>query len=298
MNRSTHFKLGIVGLLIATLSMISCGSSDEPFTLVAAGDIAQCGIADPKDTPAYQTASLVDRILKQAGQNSAVLTLGDNVYYAGLATEYQNCYEPTWGKFKDKTWATPGNHDYGVANAVGYYNYFGDRAGTDRTGYYKQNLDDWTLLALNSNVGADAGSGQMGWVKAQRAGNSGCKIAAWHYPVFTSAARGDNKTMQAIWGELEAQKVDIILQGHEHQYERFAATQSDGAVHATNGIRSFVVGTGGASLSDFAAIKSNSEMRLKNHGVLVLKLYTSRYEWSFQAVNGATLDSGSGTCKS
>lgn len=287
----------LILLLVITLSSCGSNTSDEPYTLISAGDIAQCDIAAPKDTNAFKTANLVERLLAQAGDRTAVLTLGDNVYYTGLLAEYQGCYEATWGKFKSRTWATPGNHDYGVANAVGYFDYFGARAGSSRNGIYKQALGSWSLFALNSNIASDLTSGQMAWLKAEVAANSGCKLAAWHYPVFSSSARGNNATMQAVWDELAAKKVDIVLQSHEHHYERFSPMQSDGSANATNGIRSFVVGTGGAALYDFGAIKPNSEARVKNFGVLVLKLYASRYEWSFQTIDGAILDSGGANCK-
>jgi acid phosphatase type 7 len=299
MRRFNRTSLSIGLMLLVASIQIGCASNtaDEAYTLIVAGDIAQCDIAEPKDTNAFKTASLVERLLAQAGDKAAVLTLGDNVYYTGLLQEYQGCYEATWGKFKHRTWAIPGNHDYGVANAVGYFDYFGARAGPSRTGIYKQELGKWSLFALNSNVAADPASGQMAWLKAGVAANSGCKLAAWHYPVISSSTRGNNATMASVWTELAAKKVDIVLQGHEHLYERFTPMQSDGSADATNGIRSFVVGTGGAALYDFAGTKPNSEARIKNFGVLVLKLYESKYEWSFQTVDGATLDSGSANCK-
>lgn len=299
MSRIKLVSLSIGLMLLVAITQTSCGGnvSDEPYTLIAAGDIAQCDIAAPKDTNAFKTASLVERLLVQAGDKAAVLTLGDNVYYTGMLQEYQGCYEATWGKFKSRTWATPGNHDYGVSNAVGYFDYFGVRAGSNRTGIYKQALGNWSLFALNSNLAADPSSGQMAWLKPEVATNSGCKLAAWHYPVFSSSVRGNNATMQDIWTELAAKKVDIILQGHEHHYERFAPMQSDGSADARNGIRSFVVGTGGAALYDFGVTKPNSEARVKNFGVLVLKLYASRYEWSFHTIDGAILDSGGANCK-
>lgn len=284
-------------LFILTLSSCGSHSNDEPYILISAGDIAQCDIAAPKDTNAFKTASLVERLLAQAGDRAAVLTLGDNVYYTGLLSEYQGCYDATWGKFKSRTWATPGNHDYGVANAVGYFDYFGVRAGPSRSGIYKQALGNWSLFALNSNIAADPASGQMAWLKGELAANSGCKLAAWHYPVVSSSTRGNNPTMQAVWDELAAKKADIVLQGHEHHYERFAPMKSDGSVDTANGIRSFVVGTGGAALYDFGVTKPNSEARIKNFGVLVLKLYATRYEWSFQTIDGAVLDGGSANCK-
>lgn len=299
MNRYKNFSMPIGLMLLAAMTQISCGgsTSDEPFTLITAGDIAQCDTAAPKDTNAFKTASLVESLLSKAGERAAVLTLGDNVYYTGLLSEYQGCYEGTWGKFKSRTWAIPGNHDYGVANAVGYFDYFGARAGTNRTGIYKQDLGKWSLFALNSNIAAETGSGQMAWLKAEVSANSGCKLAAWHHPVVSSSIRGNNSIMQAIWSELATRKVDIILQGHEHHYERFAPMQSDGLGNASSGIRSFVVGTGGAALYDFGSTKPMSEARIKDFGVLVLKLYPSRYEWSFMTIDGAILDSGSASCK-
>lgn len=296
------FSLGSLSkgfMLLVAFALTSCGdnTSDQPYTLIAAGDIAQCDIASPKDTNAYKTANLVERLLAQAGDKAAVLTLGDNVYYTGMLQEYQGCYEATWGKFKSRTWATPGNHDYGVANAVGYFDYFGSRAGPNRTGLYKESLGSWSLFALNSNIAADPASGQMTWLKSEVATSSGCKLAAWHFPVVSSSIRGNNATMQSAWTELAAKKVDIVLQGHEHHYERFAPIQSDGTADVTSGIRSFVVGTGGAALYDFGATKPNSEARIKNFGVLVLKLYASRYEWSFHTVDGTVLDSGGASCK-
>lgn len=294
------YVFSAIGLMLTiALSLTSCGgnAADEPYTLIAAGDIAQCDIALPKDTNAFKTATLVESLLAQAGDRAAVLTLGDNVYYTGMLQEYQSCYEGTWGKFKSRTWATPGNHDYGVANAVGYFDYFGARAGSNRSGLYKQDLGKWNLLAMNSNIASDANSGQMSWLKVELAASSGCKLAAWHYPVISSSTRGNNSTMQSIWTELASKKVDIILQSHEHLYERFAPMQSDGSADAANGIRSFVVGTGGASLYDFGTSKPNSEARIKNFGVLVLKLFPSRYEWAFHSVDGGISDSGSANCK-
>jgi acid phosphatase type 7 len=298
-KRTHFFSIASVLLLAIAFTLTSCGgnAADEPYTLIAAGDIAQCDAGLPKDSTSFKTANLVERLLAQAGDRAAVLTLGDNVYYAGHLSEFQSCYEGTWGKFKSRTWAIPGNHDYGVANAAGYFDYFGTRAGTNRSGFYKQDLGKWNLLAMNSNIATDANSGQMSWLKAELAANSGCKLAAWHYPVISSSTRGNNSTMQPIWDELAAKKADIILQGHEHLYERFAPMQSNGNGDAVNGIRSFVVGTGGASLYDFGTTKPNSVARIRDFGVLVMKLYPSRYEWAFHTVDGGIADGGSADCK-
>jgi acid phosphatase type 7 len=264
--------------------------------LIVAGDIAQCILAasDPA-LPARKTAELVKTLLAKYGDQAQVLTLGDNVYNTGTTTEFENCYKPTWGQFIANTWATPGNHDYGVPKATGYYDYFGSAAGIDQKGYYTKRLGSWTIYSLNSNVPADDASEQSLWLSSQLSKDQGCKLAAWHYPLFTSAPRGDNPTMRAIWAKLDAAKFDAILQGHEHQYERFAPRKADGSL--AEGVRSFVVGTGGASLTGFQTPQLGSLVRSSTFGVLVLKLEADRYEWSFIDTASNILDSGTARCR-
>lgn len=264
--------------------------------LIVAGDIAQC-LLDPSDPslPARKTADLVKTLLARYGDQAQVLTLGDNVYNSGTMAEFSNCYQPTWGQFLSRTWASPGNHDYALTNATDYFNYFGSGAGGDQKGYYTKTLGAWTIYSLNSNIPADDASVQSQWLSGQLVKESGCRLAAWHYPVFSSAPRGDNPTMRSIWSKLDAAKFDAVLQGHEHQYERFAPKKADGSL--AEGIRSFVAGTGGASLTGFQTPRAGSEARSSTYGVLLLKLEPDRYEWSFIDTASNIIDSGTARCR-
>jgi acid phosphatase type 7 len=268
-----------------------------PWEIIAAGDIAQCGTLLPADAVVEKTAKLVERQLSQVGSNTNVLTLGDNVYNVGLLTEYKNCYEPTWGRFLSKTFATPGNHDYGTANAVGYYDYFGASAGPDRNGYYRIDRNGWTIFALNSQTDASNTSAQMQWLKSQLTTAQPCVAAAWHYPVFTSAVRKDNTTMVAVWDVLDKAKADIVLQGHEHHYEKFAPMTATGTVMDTDGIRSFVVGTGGASLNVFAGNRTGSQAQIGAHGVMRLSLSAGIAKWRFIDITDTVRDQGEIACR-
>ncbi len=265
--------------------------------IIAAGDIAQCGTSLPADVMAEKTAKLVERQLALGGDNTNVLTLGDNVYNVGLLAEYQYCYAPTWGRFLSKTFAVAGNHDYGTANAVGYYDYFGAAAGADRKGYYRVDRNGWTVLALNSLADASPTSDQMKWLKTQLSTAQPCIAAAWHYPVFTSSVRGDNTTMLAIWDVLDKAKADVVLQGHEHHYEKFSPMTAAGDVVATDGIRSFVVGTGGASLNVFAKVRTGSQLQIGQHGVIKLSLSSGNAKWQFMDVTDKVWDQGELTCR-
>jgi acid phosphatase type 7 len=297
---SSALSLSVLGLGLLN----ACGGGSTAVTLtnnnvvapkvfIVAGDIAQCPSTGPVGTAAEQTATLVKTLLNTYGAESQVLTLGDNVYNVGSAKEYSDCYEPTWGAFKARTLATPGNHDYGLGNASAYFDYFGAAAGGDRKGYYAKQFDQWSVVSINSNIAVDATSEQMQWLKTSTFSN--CKLAVWHHPLFTSATRGSNKFMAPIWEQLDSAKFDIVFQGHEHHYERFAQKKSDGTLAA--GIRSFVVGTGGASLSNFNTPVEGSEMRISSFGVVVLKLYNNRYEWEFIDPQNKVLDSGSANCR-
>lgn len=293
----------IVCLIFINFLASSCGGSAgvpnqgaSTKYLIVAGDIAQCtlDVVDPL-LPARKTAELVKTLLTKYGDQAQVLTLGDNVYQTGTPAEYANCYQPTWGQFLSRAWATPGNHDYGEGNANGYYRYFGSAAGTDQKGYYTKSLGAWTIYSLNSSTLSDEASEQSQWLTGQLPKDRGCRLAAWHFPLFTSALRGDNPIMRSIWQKLDLAKFDAILQGHEHQYERFAPKKSDGSL--AEGIRSFVVGTGGASLAPFQAPQVGSEVRASTYGVLLLKLDSDRYEWSFIDTSSNIIDSGAARCR-
>ena len=271
------------------------GVPGETFTVVAAGDIAQCAGVSAAQSSAAKTAALV------TPGDVFVLTLGDQVYEDGTDAEYANCFHPTWGALKDRIRPAPGNHDYQTADAAGYYNYFGAQAGPDRRGYYSFDRGDWHFISLNSLIDVSPQSAQYRWLQADLAQSSGklCTIAYWHYPAFNSGiAYGSILAMRPMFEALHAAGVEIVLSGHEHLYERFAPQTADGTADTARGVRQFVVGTGGRALNPFGRILPNSEFRSSNDwGVLRLTLGPGSYSWQFMAVGkAAPLDSGSTSC--
>ena len=210
--------------------------------LVGAGDIASCGSSGDE-----ATAALLDGI---AG---TVFTTGDNVYESGTASEFANCYGPSWGRHRARTRPVPGNHDWNTANAQGYRDYFGFGPGPL---WYSYNLGNWHVVVLDSNCGnvggCGAGSAQHTWLVNDLAADTrACTVALWHHPRFSSGGEhGSSNATAAFWTALYADGAEVILNGHDHDYERFAP-QNPSAVADPNGIREFVVGTGGKSFYAF-----------------------------------------------
>jgi hypothetical protein len=265
--------------------------SDPVF--VGAGDIASCLSSGDE-----ATANLLDSI---AG---TVYTLGDNAYDSGTADEFDNCYNPSWGRYKARTKPSVGNHEYTTRGASGYFGYFGAAAGDPSQGYYSYDLGAWHIVALNSmceNVGGcGATSPMVTWLKGDLADNpSSCTLAYWHHPVFSSGSEhGNDPKMIPSWDALYAAGADVVLSGHDHDYERFAPQTSSGVDDPARGIREFVVGTGGKSHYTFGTIRANSEVRNSNtYGVLKLTLHPSSYDWQFVPEAGKSFsDSGTGSC--
>jgi len=265
--------------------------------LVGAGDIASCGL--PGDEA---TALLLDDIYF-GGAQGLVFTAGDNSQESGTPQEFADCYDQSWGRHKDRTRPAAGNHDYLTESASGYFNYFGAAAGESQKGYYSYDLGDWHIVVINSNCpeagGCGVGSAQEEWLRADlTARPAACTLAYWHHPRFSSGQHGNSTSIQAIWQALYDLGADVVLAGHDHGYERFAPLDGDGNSDPLNGIRGFVVGTGGASLRGFDDIQPNSEVRNSDTlGVLKLTLHSTSYDWEFVAEAGKTFtDSGSGTC--
>jgi hypothetical protein len=229
-----------------------------------------------------------------------VFTTGDNVYENGSASEYNNCYHPSWGRHRWRTTPSAGNHEYATAGAAGYFGYFGAAAGNPSTGYYSYNLGDWHIIVLNSNIARGAGSAQEQWLRADLAANPAqCTLAIWHHPRFSSgAAHGSDTSVAALWNALYQAGAEIVLNGHEHTYERFGPQTPAAAADPVNGIRQFIVGTGGKSHYGFATVQPNSQVRNgTTYGVLKLTLSAGSYTWQFIPIAGQTFtDSGSGTC--
>lgn len=258
-----------------------------PPVLVGAGDIADCLL-----TADSTTAALLDTI------PGLVFTAGDNAYPSGTLAEYTLCYDPTWGRHKKRTRPSPGNHEYNSLG-VGYYAYFGQLAGDAGVGYYSYDFAGWHIISLNSNVPMSAGSAQEQWLRADLALHlAPCTLAYWHHPRFSSGTtHGNSTSVRPLWQALYDAHAEVVVSGHEHNYERFAPQQPDGTADPTNGVREFVVGTGGASHYAFGSPIANSEVRNNtSYGVIKLTLNPTGYAWEYITTTGAVADSGSGTC--
>jgi 3',5'-cyclic AMP phosphodiesterase CpdA len=232
-----------------------------------------------------------------------VLTLGDNQYENGTLAKFHRSYDRSWGRLKGRTRPAPGNHDYRTAGAAGYFHYFGARAGRRSRGYYSFNLGGWHLLALNSECaqvgGCAKGSRQEHWLRADLAAHPArCTLAYWHKPRFSSGMHGNNATYTAFWQALYKAGAEVVLVGHDHDYERFAPQTPSGRADRARGIRQFVVGTGGKTHYGFRTMRANSQVRNSDtFGVLRLALHPAGYDWRFVPEPGKTFtDRGHGTC--
>ena len=270
--------------------------------VVGAGDIASC-----TSTGDEATAKLLDNI------SGTVLALGDNAYTEGSAAQYNNCYNPTWGRHKARTKPIVGNHEYRTPGASGYFNYFGAAAGEPGKGYYSYNRGAWHIIALNSEckywaTGFKDGPSQCSsqqqadmitWLKADLAANpASCTLAYFHQPRFSSGFGGNALETQPIWDALYAANADVVLSGHDHIYERFARQTPGGRLDTSRGIREFVVGTGGVDHGGIGTVKANSQVRNTTaYGVLKLTLNPTSYSWKFVPQAGKTFtDSGTTSC--
>ena len=260
----------------------------SPAILVGAGDIASCTSSGDE-----ATAALLDAV------SGTVFTAGDNAYDSGTYDQYSNCYDPSWGRHRARTRPSPGNHEYLTPGASGYFQYFGPSAGDPSKGYYSYDLGSWHVVVINSNADARPGSAQEQWLRADLAAHPArCTLAYWHYPRFSSGFQGSHPAMQPIWQALYDAGAEVVISGHDHDYERFAPQTPSGSLDSVRGIRQFVVGTGGKSLLAFNNSAPNSEVRDNStFGVLLLKLYDDRYEWEFVPVQvGGFTDAGAHTC--
>jgi hypothetical protein len=255
--------------------------------IAVAGDIAGDGSGDSA------TAALLDSI-----NPTAVLTAGDNTYDSGTAAQYTQYYDPTWGRHKVKTYPTPGNHEYQTSGAAGYFGYFGARAGAAGQGYYSYNLGAWHLIALNSEISHSATSAQVTWLKNDlaAAGNS-CVLAYWHKPRFTAGNYSDMSEFQPFWDALYAANAEVVVNGHDHNYQRYMPMTPTGVRDDARGIREFVAGTGGRSHYSIRADSRRESADGGTYGVLKLTLRATGYDWQFVPESGRSFtDSGSAAC--
>jgi hypothetical protein len=270
--------------------------ADGDPVLVGAGDIATCGQLEGAEA----TAKLIDKI------PGTVFAAGDLAYPDGSDDQFTKCYGPTWGRFKDRTHPAVGNHEYHSDGASGYARYFGAAAGDPKKGYYSYDLGAWHIIVINSECdqvgGCDAASPQGKWLQQDLADSKAtCTLAYFHKPLFSSGGKhGNDPVMKPLWQALYQAGAEIVINGHDHDYERFAPQDPDGKADPMRGIREFVVGSGGKdSHRAFAASpQPNSEARNADaYGVLKLTLHAKGYDWEFVPEAGKTFtDSGSGTC--
>jgi len=269
------------------------GAEDGSAVLVGAGDIADCRDLNGAEA----TAKLLEKI------PGTVMAVGDLAYPDGTAENF-SCYDKTWGRVKNRTRPAPGNHEFHSKGAAYYFQYFGATAGDATRGYYSYELGSWHVVVLNSECvdvgGCDAASPQGKWLREDLAAHPvACTLAYFHKPLFSSGgAHGDDLLMKPLWDSLYAGNADVIISGHDHDYERFAPQTPEAKADADRGIREFVVGTGGKNHRPFGFIRPNSEVRdAEAFGVLKLTLLPGRYEWEFVPEDGKTFkDSGVGTC--
>jgi hypothetical protein len=256
----------------------------DAFVLVGAGDISDCGNNNDE-----MTAQLLDAI------PGTVFTTGDNVYDDGTPEEYMDCYEPTWGRHKDRTRPIPGDHDYGFEDGQGYLEYFNDIPA-----YYAYDLGSWRIYALNTEEDLSEESEQIAWLQEDLAENPRqCVLAYWHEPRWSSGTEhGSYEEYQPLWEILYEAGADLVLNGDEHNYERFAEMDAQGSP-SSPGMRAIVVGTGGKSLYELGTPLPASEVReSSSYGVLKLVLHPDRYEWEFVPAAGYTFtDRGSTGCR-
>jgi acid phosphatase type 7 len=302
--------LGAALLVLLVLGLYDGGSAQARPTravLLAAGDIASCQSRGDR-----ATAKLLDSI------SGTVLALGDEAYPAGTAKEFDECYDRTWGRFKDRTKPVPGNHEYMTPGAAGYFDYFGGTGArpsapvpntrenpglTPSKGYYSYDRGAWHIVALNSECdsvrgGCDPTSPMLTWLEKDLAAHPDqCTLAYWHKPLFTSGYNGDYAPVRPIWDVLYAAHADVVLNGHDHFYERFAR-QTPRGERSKRGIREFVVGTGGGSHAKFVTDHANNQARnAHTYGVLKLTLRSRSYRWKFVPAGDKTFtDSGNTPC--
>jgi acid phosphatase type 7 len=286
-----------LGLAFAFMRGDDGGEAAGSHVLLAAGDIAEC-----ENQGDEATAEILARF-----PDATIQTLGDNAYPRGTSTDFDACYGPSWGRYKERTWAASGNHDHSTKDAQGYSDYFGSRAGPFDKYYYSYDLGSWHIVVLNGDCwrieGCEVGDPQVQWLRDDLTAHpSLCTLAVAHRPPFSSGRYGepsDTRRVQPIWQSLYEQGVELFLTAHEHSYERFAPMNAAGDADE-NGTLLVVVGTGGGNLRPFRnpPLTTTESRSADAWGVLELDLRPDGYDFEFLPVAGKSFtDSGSGVCR-
>ena len=253
--------------------------------LIGAGDLGICGEPGPANVGRLLQATLGD-----------VFLAGDIAYPNGNAANFRDCFDPHFAHARERWHPVPGNHEYESLNAAPYFQYFGAAAGPPAIGFYRFVAGEWLILMLNSEIASGPGSPQYEFVRESLESRPfRCQMAIWHRPLFTSGPNGPWPQMRPLWELLDDHDVDVVVNGHEHFYERFSRQDADGRLDE-NGVREFIVGTGGAPLYAFVRQTPNSSARIANHGIMRFTLRPDAYEWEFLEVSGSLGDNGSTLC--
>ena len=272
-------------------SMALSMQNDSVPTLIGAGDIADCG-----SDGAVRTAALLDSL------RGTIFIAGDVAYVSrDNPHPFISCFDPAWGRHRARIRPALGNHEYSAEGPAAYFDYFGAQAGPRPGGYYSYEVGTWHVVALNTNIEADAGSPQQRWLQADLDAHLGrCTIAYMHHPRFSSGSHAERDVLIPMWNTLARHGVSVVVAGHDHIYERFAPLDTNGAVDASRGIREFVVGTGGAHRSSIGTVLAGSEVHsTESFGLLRLSLLAGRYRWEFIPVRAEGFrDRGEDSCHS
>lgn len=287
--------LGLAGGAAAVAVALSTSSptptTPTPAVLVGAGDIAACG-----SSGASRTASLLASI------PGTVFAAGDLAYPIGSTNDFADCFDPTWGRFRSRMLAAPGNHEYLTKDAAPFFDDLGAAAGPPGLGYFATDVGAWRVYVLNANCGivaCDETSAQVAWLRADLAAEPrDCVAAIWHQPRFSSGPHGDGAETSVFWDVLYRAGAELVINGHDHIYERFAPQDPTGRLDEAYGMIEFVVGTGGVGHYRVGPIHANSLVQDETTlGALRLMLETTGFGWDFLPVPGATFqDSGTGAC--
>jgi acid phosphatase type 7 len=304
-SRRRNLSLALISLVIVCIfwGLIRTLAIAQPAPVIAAAGDIVCANNRSDEAVGSSCRMKATSDVLVGTQLAAVLPLGDLQYGGGTLAQYQQFYAPTWGRLKAISRPAIGNHEYDTPEAKGYFDYFGAVAGERTKGYYSYDIGNWHLIALNANCrnvgGCNVGSPQEKWLKADLAQHlNTCTLAYWHQPRFSSGFHGGNDATEAFWQDLYDANADVILNGHDHLYERFMPQTPAGKVDHKRGIREFVVGTGGKSLYPFRFDSPNTEVRNNDtYGVLLLTLRADRYDWKFAPEPGGSFtDSGRAQC--
>ena len=310
MTRLNKILLIICSVVVVRFCLIGVElvhAQQKTVVIAAVGDIA-CDPASPHFNNGHGDKGLCQmeataKLTSKIANLQAVLPLGDNQYEKATLADFQASYDPSWGRFNKIAYPVAGNHEYQTKNAQGYYQYYGSRAHDPTKGYYSYDLGNWHLIALNSNCqevgGCGPNSPQEKWLLDDLATHKNlCTIAYWHHPLFSSGTHGNYLELSTFWQDLYQAKVELVLVGHDHLYERFARQNPDEKLDPQAGIREIVIGTGGKNHYGFGNIKPNSQVRnADTYGVLKLNLAKNSYSWEFLASeDGKFTDKGTETC--